>query len=212
MKESIKKLLSISTVHAPIEKLSFDAKTEKRVGYFIGDLCEIYMHTNGFYAFESALHFFAAQKTAYSYGIEEWNDSSGWLAGYKELGQDVFCFAEDIFGGQFIFHQNKVSYFDPETGDKAYLADTLDDWAAIILEDYNVRTGYGLAHAWQKENGSIPSVMRLMPKTPFVLGGEYSTQNLYRIESKRSMHLRSNLALQIYNLPDGAQVKFEIID
>ena len=55
-------------------------------------------------------------------------------------------FAEDIFGTQFCIKSNKIYTFDPETGSIEYIADHIEGWAEIIMKDYNVLTGYPLAH------------------------------------------------------------------
>jgi len=52
---------------------------------------------------------------------------------------------------------------------------------------------------------------RLMPKIPFVLGGRYRVENLYSLGSASAMKSRGNLARQFKDLPDGAQVRFEVI-
>jgi hypothetical protein len=54
--------------------------------------------------------------------------------------------------------------------------------------------------------------MRLAPRIPFVLGGSFDVDNLHAINESKGMHLRSELALQIRNLPEGAQVSYEIAD
>jgi hypothetical protein len=165
---------------------------------------------NGFNAFESALHLFPAQTSLLSVGIDEWNRPDGWRKEYGDLSKGCLFFAEDIFGGQFCIESNCVWQFDPETGERVLLGASLDEWAKKLLSDYEVLTGYPLAHAWQEVNGIIPEGMRLVPRTPFVLNGEFALSNLVLMESEKSMRVRGNLARQIKNLPDGAQISFRI--
>ena len=73
-------------------------------------------------------------------------------------------------------------------------------------------TGYPLAHEWQAAQGRIPAGMRLLPKQPFVLEGDYTLANLYLTDAVEGMKLRGELALQLRDLPDGARVRFEIVD
>jgi hypothetical protein len=54
--------------------------------------------------------------------------------------------------------------------------------------------------------------MRLAPRIPFVLGGSFEVDNLHAINESIGMKLRSELAMQIRSLPDGAQVSYEIVD
>jgi hypothetical protein len=73
-------------------------------------------------------------------------------------------------------------------------------------------TGYSLLHEWQMRHGAIPAGTRLMPKIPFVLGGQYALDNLYVLSSVSAMKSRGNLARQIKDLPDGSQVQFRVIE
>ena len=50
-----------------------------------------------------------------------------------------------------------------------------------------------------------------MPKMPFVTGGEYAIQNLAAIEASRGMRFRGDLAVQIRDLPDGAQIRYSVV-
>lgn len=80
------------------------------------------------------------------------------------------------------------------------------------MDDYNRHTGYPFAHEWQSRYGVLAENTRLTPKIPFVLGGEFSIDNLYMLDSVKSMRLRADLALQLLNLPDGASVRYKIVE
>ena len=80
----------------------------------------------------------------------------------------------------------------------------------MVLNDYEVLTGYPLAHQWQKRNGPIAAGMRLLPKIPFVMGGEFSLDNLYVVNAIEGMRLRADIADKIKSLPNGTQVKYSL--
>jgi hypothetical protein len=63
--------------------------------------------------------------------------------------------------------------FDPETGDRRVVASSLEEWAQQLLADFELMTAYPLAEAWQKQFGPLPLRKRLIPKIPFVLGGDF---------------------------------------
>jgi hypothetical protein len=172
---------------------------------------EVLSRKNGFFCFESALRFFPSTTVESSWGISEWNSPELWKADYRGLADEAFCFAEDIFERQFVIHERKVSVFEPETGDLEFLANSLEEWAARLLLDYNQMTGHAVAHNWQSVHGPLPPRHRLMAKTPFVLGGNSSPQNLVAMDSVRIMKNLGNLAHQLHDLPDGMQVKFKIV-
>jgi len=85
-------------------------------------------------------------------------------------------------------------------------------WADALLRSYRVLTGYALAHEWQRINGKIPSGVCLVPKRPFVLGGEFSLQNLHLIDATTAMWWRANIAVQIKDVPDGGQIRLKVVD
>lgn len=202
--KAIKKLIEIAT----------PAFCDNLGEYFLkhSKLKELLESKNGFFAFESALRVFPTENSSYSYSLSEWNSSGLWRNTYGELAADLQFFAEDIFGNQFCINGDGFYSFDSETADLKYLGGTMEEWAAAILDDYNLTTGYSLAHAWQTKNGVLSNCNRLMPKIPFVCGGEFDLGNLVAIESARSMRCRGNLALQIQNVADGEQVEFKVVD
>ncbi|NWB11820.1 SMI1/KNR4 family protein [Pseudomonas sp. D5002] len=164
---------------------------------------------NGFYALESALHVFPTHSSQDEIGLRDWNEDTLWRGAYKGIADGCLFFAEDIFGGQFCIKDNKIYIFDPETGALEYLADDIESWAKIILSDYEALTGYPLAHQWQKKNGQLPTGKRLLPKVPFVLGGEFVLDNMYLADAVEGMRFRADIACQIKDLPDGAEIKLK---
>jgi hypothetical protein len=121
----------------------------------------------------------------------------------------MLFFAEDVLGAQFCVLDGAVMSFDPETGDKSFIAPSVLAWARRILHEGDVLTGYPLAHEWQTRNGPIKPRARLIPKTPFVLGGDFTIENLFLLEAAQAMRSRANLAIQIRDLPDGTNVAFK---
>ncbi len=176
------------------------------------DLLGLLQSKNGFFAFESALRVFPSKSCDYSYGLSEWNSEKLWKVHYGDLVKDYLFFAEDIFGGQFCYFDSKIYQFDPETAEIKFMADTLEEWSKKILENYNVLTGYQLAHDWQSKHGKLGFKKRLIPKQLFVLGGDYSVDNLGDIDSLEAMQFRGSIAQQIKDLPDGTKIEMKITD
>jgi hypothetical protein len=176
------------------------------------ELRDVLERKNGFYAFESALHFFPSGETVGQCTLEEWNSHDLWRRQYGSLADHHLFFAEDLFGGQFSIKGGMVFTFDPETGDSEPFADQLDAWADALLADYDVLTGFPLAHEWQMVHGPIPMGMRLIPKQPFALGGAFSIENLYLGDAVEGMRLRADIARQLERLPDGTRVAFRLTD
>jgi len=174
-------------------------------------LLKMLTQCNGFYALESALHVFPSHSSQQEIGLVDWNKNSLWRDDYKGLADGCLFFAEDIFGGQFCIKDNEIYTFDPETGALDYLADDIEGWAQAIISDYEVLTGYSLAYQWQEQNGQLPAKKRLLPKMPFVAGGEFVLDNLYLADVVEGMRFRADIANQIKDLPDGAMIKFDVV-
>lgn len=174
--------------------------------FLMNELAVLLSKKNGCYGFESALHILPFNTIGAEIGILEWNKSDLWISSYHGLADDAFYFAEDIFGNQFCLKDNGVYTFEPETGSFDYLASSIDEWCEVIINDYSLLTGYPLAHTWQQIHGAIPEGYRLVPKLPFVAGGEYKTENLYLEKSIVAMKRRAVLALQIKDVPDGGSI------
>jgi hypothetical protein len=174
-------------------------------------LSELLHLKNGFYAFESALHVLSFGRARDGrLGVGDWNRKELWIGDYGGMADGNIFFAEDVFGNQFCLREGQVMSFDPETGTLEHIAPGLDAWAADLLENYNVRTGHSLARAWQVEHGPIPLGRRLVPKQLFVLGGEYSVENLYALDAVEAMKMRASVALQTRDLPDGTKVNLVV--
>jgi len=175
------------------------------------ELFQLLSRKNGFYAFEFALHVFPSDARR-GISLEQWNSPTLWKDEYGSLAEGLLFFAEDIFGGQFCIKSDGVYLFDPETGKCEKIAPDLEGWADCVLTDYDYLTGYPIAHRWQEKHGVIPPDHRLVPKMPFVAGGQYELSNLRLAESTEGMKWRGNLARQIKDLPDGAKIRFEVIN
>lgn len=179
-------------------------------GRLVQELAGLLSRRNGFYAFESALHVLPSDPAAGRHGIQGWNDHGLWRDAYGDLAEGHLFFAEDIFGVQFSVRDDAVWSFDPETGGAEEMASSIEGWAALLLADYEMLTGFPLAHEWQEANGPLPPGSRLVPTVPFVLGGEFSVRNLHLLDAVTGMRLRADIALQIRDLPDGAQVRLHV--
>lgn len=210
--KNLEKLLSNASLSICDDEPNISEQLLNMAGHLANDLVKMLNQRNGFYALESALHVFPANSNQMEIGLDNWNENTLWRNSYQGLADNCLFFAEDAFGGQFCINDSKIYTFDPETGELDYLADDIESWAREIINDYKVLTGYPLIHQWQSLNGSLPARTRLIPKIPFVAGGEFALENLYLSDAVQGMKFRADIANQIKHLPDGGQIKFEIVD
>jgi hypothetical protein len=195
------KLLSLGSAGICGSKPQIDESIKDILGTLNDEFHNLLSVKNGFYAFESALHFFPATNASVP-NLSLWNSNDLWKHEYSSSIKDYLFFAEDIFGIQFCVFRNEIHTF----------ATSFEEWSKCILEKYNYWTGFDLAHQWQLKNGVIPVGTRLLPKIPFVLGGKFSIDNLYLLDSVKGMRIRGDLSQQIKNSPDGTKIKFKVID
>jgi hypothetical protein len=198
-----------------IASASLGPAAEHRPALLVGkrgdELWALLQARNGFYAFESALHVFPSGGSG-TQTLERWNAPELWRGHYQDLADGCVFFAEDIFGGQFVLRDDAVHSWDPETGETEELGATLDAWARAILADYETLTGQPLAHAWQAAQGALPEGKRLVPKIPFVTGGEFALQNLYAADAMKAMQFRGDVARQLRDVPDGGQIEIKVVE
>ena len=211
MSDSLDKLLSSASSSLNMNAPTLSDELGVLAGLLADDLLGMLNKQNGFYALESALHVFPSHSNQQEIGLDEWNSDALWRNEYQGMAEGCLFFAEDIFGGQFCIKENKIYTFDPETGTLNHLADEIEGWAKAIITDYEVLTGYPLAHQWQENHGQLPANKRLLPKIPFVAGGEIAFDNLYLNDAIDGMKFRADIANQIKDLPDGAQIQFNVV-
>jgi hypothetical protein len=168
---------------------------------------------NGFYAFESALLVRPAFiKEGTITDSKNWNNIDLWKKAYQSLQPDAFFFAEDIFGNQFGVKNESIIRFEAETGEVEFFANSIEDWAGMILKNFNLHTGYPIAKAWQAKYGPLKTGMRLILKQPMVLGGNIEIDNMVCWVDVKGMRARGPLAEQIKDVQDGEQIVFKYTD
>jgi hypothetical protein len=206
---SVEKLLSISSEPLAPEPRGFPEFLKK---YDLGsELFRMLEQKNGLYAFESALHVFPLTGDPET-GLEAWNAASLWRYEYQDLADGLLFFAEDALQDQFCLSEKEsgVFRFRSETGRTAFVANSIEHWAGVILADSRGETRWSFIHDWQSKNGPLPAGKRLLPKIPFFLGGEYNIENFWAGNPLEGMRLKGDLAVQTRDLPDGTKVRLNL--
>jgi hypothetical protein len=195
---STERLLQIASPPLSASSPAREACPDTQLGE---QLWKVLSRRNGFYALESALHVYPAADSRHP--------PLAWLNAYEDLTAGLHFFGEDIFGNQFVLRGDRVALFDAETGVIEEVARSLEEWAERLLSD-DYWTGWSLAHQWQMQNGPLEPGHRLLPKLPFVLGGQFTAENLYSVAAAEGMNYRAGIALQIRGVPDGADITLKI--
>lgn len=200
----LNKLLEIGSAALAVGKPDLSWATTGAVsGALLGELAQVLGVKNGFVAFESALLVLPSRRADGVPGLAEWNDPKGWLRHYDRLKSAAVFFAQDAFAGQFGITEANVIRLNPETGETTPVADSLEDWAGRILDEYNMETGWSVAREWQRAHGPLVPGHRLLPKRPFVLGGDFVPENLVAMSATDAMEKYGSLYRQVRDIPDG---------
>lgn len=212
MPRAIQKLLSISSEE--IAKRIVDPEEVypplQRWNVLGRELADLLLLRNGFWAYESCLLVRPLTSAMPPRGLTDWNNQALWKGAYALDLSSVLFFAEDVFGEQHCLHNDLVRTFDPETGELENLATSLEEWASVMLDDYEYRTGYPLGHEWQTSRQPLEPGKRLLPRVPFVLGGKFELENLYMVDEIEGMRARACVANQIRDVPDGGKIVIEL--
>lgn len=171
-------------------------------------LAELLTAVNGFTVFNAGVQLFHAGRSGLGPELQQWNTATAWKDSYQGLAEGLFCFAQDLFGRQFaVEHHCGIVVFDPETAQRTPIGDSLDDWAAWLLEDPDVHGTRAYATAWQDQFGPLGHDERLIPLRFFVLGGSYDFANVVTKPADQCMRIRGPLAQRLHDLPEGTQVR-----
>ena len=162
----------------------------QNAGFFYGQSLQIYGFPDT-YAFHDIYNINALLKTEYG-----------------KIVNGLTSFGQDLFGNQFCFDIDgyNVVFFDSETGARENIASDFTRWLDVLSERLSYFTGINIWKAWQTNN-QLDFDQRLCPKIPFVMGGEYKVDNLYASKFPAFVKAYANIARQVYDLPDGSQVK-----
>ncbi|SMF80757.1 hypothetical protein SAMN06265365_1394 [Tistlia consotensis] len=209
---SLGRLLEISGPPLSIAEPTLSPSLSAAAGPHAGALLDLLRRRNGFYAFESALHVFPTHSEGPEIGLDAWNARESWRSEYGDLAHGCLFFAEDVFGCQFAITPDGIQVFDPETGGRTPLADDMERWARLLLLDFRKLTGWPFAQEWQSRHGPMPPGKRLTPKIPFVFGGAFDLDNFFLQDAETGMRFRGRIATRIRDLPDGAEIEFQVID
>jgi hypothetical protein len=192
------------------EPIGSDHTMEREVFYLSlpSSLRQFYGDHNGFYAFDRALLVRPFRSMRGVSGLEDWNDPDLWKMRFsRELGEYVF-FAEDTVGYSFCLGTDQRVYlFDPEHGLLEHYAESVEEWAEVILADPS-EVGSSLAALWSEEHGEIPFGYRIPPVIPFVMKESEGMGNILAPELPLIKY-RASLARTLRDVEDGEQVQVQ---
>lgn len=176
----------------------------------IEQLAAILEQRNGFYAYGGSLLFRPFGQCDAPRDLVQWNSPDLWISSYSVAVGDSLFFAEDIFGCQFCVKEGVIALFDPETGSFEHVASDFHVLSEMLKNDPNGLTGFPFLREWSRAHGGLAVGERLLPKLPFVCGGEFEAGNLAAVADVKGMLFRADLCNQIKDVPEGGKIVFRI--
>ena len=176
----------------------------------LGELRPMLSIKNGFFAFNESLWVLPMSPSLAPYELTSWNVGDLWKSSYSDPSlMKLVCFAFNIFGDQFYLGDDGCGRMDAETGELEPMGLDLEKWASSVIAEPDYYLGTSLARAWRAKNGEIGAGKRLVPKVPFVLGGEFAVENLFAMDALAASRYRGEIATQLRDVPDGSTVKIK---
>ena len=133
------------------------------------------------------------------------------LKSYGRYSTGLRSIGQDVFGNQFVYdvYTRKFLLFNIETANKEELASNFKGFVETLFTDIEYYSGRSFILNWNTE---LQFNQRLCPKKPFVIGGEYNSNNLYASTFPKYLEFFADVAKQIHELPDGTPIKLNIIE
>jgi hypothetical protein len=142
--------------------------------------------------------------------IADWNDPSLWRGEFDGLADGPDFIAESFLGEQYRVIDGRVVRWNIETGESQRIEASWEDWLLDVRADPESEVAVWLLEEWQLRYRSIKPTEHLAPKQPFVLGGGFHAENLYAVESASNLRWHAQLARQLRDVPDGAEVRVTV--
>jgi len=153
---------------------------------------------NGFYAFDNALQVFSDVPTLSEESVLRWNLPDYWKHHYGPLAPVGVCFAQDVFGNQFIWN-GEVYYFDAESGEVTWFAHCIEEWARRILDDPDTWAGRRTAQKWRAAAGEpVVRGYRLVPRIARAQHNDLRLDQLEMVRAAEAMRTRGERAVALY--------------
>lgn len=164
----------------------------------------------GFY-FNNTLHFFGNSNKFPFHSLISMNELIKNL--YGEICSDFTFIGEDIFGNPFCYNKENYFYmFNIESGKFEEVAFGFVEFINKLKEDLEYWTGSNFLDDLAVEDIELLSLgNRYCPKLPFILGGEYATNNLVMKTYSENLEFSSSIYHQIKDLPDGTDFEIKIV-
>lgn len=174
------------------------------------ELADILRQVNGCVQFDGGLHLRGACRQPAWHSLRDaWDSGNALHRLYADVHPDDVPFAEDCMGDQFLLRADQVWKLSAETGEMEPLDLSLLDWLEAVQADAVEVLSLEPLLQFQQEGGKLEPGQLLSAIPPFCLESDQEL-SLRAIPSADRRQFLAHLAEQLRNLPEGAQIKFDI--
>lgn len=164
---------------------------------------------NGMDLFDSALVFLPSMESTSPWPTIE--DMQNQLAELDFMqGQNLTPFAMDIFGFLYFINDEGIHHMETEDGQLEFIAENLNGFLLKLIEDGDYLSGQSFLQAFEEKQGVLPAGQRLVAKKPFIFGGEFEADNLYKQDLEKIIPWYASLHEQLKNVEDGTVIQLQM--
>lgn len=161
---------------------------------------------NGFIVHHGALHVRGASIAPDWHSLRAaWRGPQAFSVLYPSVRQSDIPFAQDQVGDQFLWREGVVLRLASETGETEVVADSIGDFFRRVEQGIEDFLNIGLRHRIQP--GQL-----LHAYPPFCFQESGAGASLRPLPASEVIRFHADLASHIRGLPDGAKVRFKLVD
>jgi hypothetical protein len=168
-------------------------------------LGQVLSENNGFILHKGAFHVRGASLKPEWHSLRAaWRGPNAFHALYDSVRTTDIPFAQDQVGDQFLIRDSAVLRLSAEWGEVAPVAESLAVFFSKLSEDIEGFLNIGLRHSMQP--GQL-----LFAYPPFVFQESGAGASVKPVRAEEVILFHADLARQLRDVPDGAQIKFKLI-
>lgn len=174
-------------------------------------LWELLQKKNGYEFFHSAMIFFPSIRSTTSWPTIEdllnHMEESDFLSDHHYL----VPFACDAFGFLFFVGFDGIYHMESEDGSLEYVAENLEGFFSLLMDEEggDYWSASPIFEQWCEENAPLKAPMRLTAQQPFLLGGEFETENLLKGDLLAVLQWYADLHRLFKDVEDGQEVEIQ---
>ncbi len=175
------------------------------------DLQQLLAQRNGFVAFRGGLHVRGACVEPRWHSLRAAMEGpESFTARFRTVKKHDVPFAQDVFGDQFVWRDEKVYKLDSYADQLEEVAEGVVDFFGKVQADPIELLGLGHLAQFEGTGETLRPGELLMEWPPFVVSESRKGVSLRRIPVQERLEFLADIAKQLRGVADGTRVEFKI--